>query len=175
MKFILPFCLIAGSAVAAAVTYTYDDGGRLIKVAYGNGSAISYAYDSSDANAVGIGLEKYHTTVTGPGSGSNQRKSEIYANFAGQTLRDVEQRIQRMAQVQVWHHIGLGQEGLVMQKAQCLRLHRAPQVERFGLERFWDFRHQRIANFVRRGAIQDQTEGPFLIVLADKDDGAMEK
>ena len=29
------------------VTYTYDDAGRLIKAAYGDGTTISYAYDAA--------------------------------------------------------------------------------------------------------------------------------
>ena len=41
--------LLAGALLAAAVTYMYDDAGRLVLVDYGNGSTIAYTYDKAPA------------------------------------------------------------------------------------------------------------------------------
>ncbi len=46
--FVLMF-LMAGMSLAsaAAISYTYDDAGRLVKADYGEGLAISYSYDAN--------------------------------------------------------------------------------------------------------------------------------
>jgi YD repeat-containing protein len=44
---VLPGFLLAAAALAGTVNYTYDDAGRLAKVDYGDGRAISYTYDNS--------------------------------------------------------------------------------------------------------------------------------
>lgn len=38
--------LCAGSAAAGSVSYTYDSLGRLTRVAYSNGTVITYVYDA---------------------------------------------------------------------------------------------------------------------------------
>ncbi len=44
----IPSLLLALTlAASAAVTYTYDSAGRLIKVDYGNGSVLTYTYDNA--------------------------------------------------------------------------------------------------------------------------------
>jgi hypothetical protein len=39
--------VVASTAAAGNVTYTYDSGGHLSKVDYGNGSVVAYAYDNA--------------------------------------------------------------------------------------------------------------------------------
>src|SRR5712692_1362771 len=80
-----------------------------------------------------------------------------------------------MAKIEVGHNVGLGQINVVVQKAQRLRLDRAAQIEGFLLEGLRQFGDQGVADFVGRGAVQDEAERAFLVVLADEDHGAMEE
>ena len=63
----------------------------------------------------------------------------------------------------------------MMQEAQGLGLDRPAQKEVFRLERIGQFGDQRVAHFVLRAAIDDQSEGPVGIMLADQNDGAMKE
>ena len=45
-RFVL-ILLVVTSLAHAAVTYAYDDAGRLLTVDYGNGAAITYSYDKA--------------------------------------------------------------------------------------------------------------------------------
>jgi YD repeat-containing protein len=38
---------VSGALFADAVTYTYDDAGRLVSASYPNGAAIAYTYDAA--------------------------------------------------------------------------------------------------------------------------------
>lgn len=53
---------------AGTISYTYDDAGRLIKAAYGNGKAIEYHYDNA-----GNLLSKKVTQTGGSGGGDGGR------------------------------------------------------------------------------------------------------
>ena len=62
-----------------------------------------------------------------------------------------------------------------MQKAQAARLHRAADEQRLLLDRVGQVCHQRLADLVLAGTVQDQAEGAFFIVLANQDDGSVEE
>jgi uncharacterized protein (TIGR03437 family) len=62
MKSLLRFLAITGLCSAAAINYTYDSAGRLIKVDYGNGSVITYVYD----NAGNLTSRSVTTSNAGP-------------------------------------------------------------------------------------------------------------
>ena len=47
MKTFVVSLLLAAALGAAAVSYTYDDAGRLVKADYGNGQVITYTYDNA--------------------------------------------------------------------------------------------------------------------------------
>jgi YD repeat-containing protein len=47
MRRVCCLALLAATALAGTVSYSYDDGGRLVKVDYGDGRSIAYTYDNS--------------------------------------------------------------------------------------------------------------------------------
>ena len=47
MKYAALFLLVAGTALAGAVNYTYAAAGRLVKVDYGSGGTLVYTYDNA--------------------------------------------------------------------------------------------------------------------------------
>src|SRR5437764_716232 len=70
--------LISGAAFADAVTYTYDDAGRLTSAAYPNGTVIAYTYDAAG--------NLTSRNVTG-GAGSSTQKPQPGGKAASKTKR----------------------------------------------------------------------------------------
>src|SRR5713226_5260873 len=68
MKLFLYAALLAISAFADTVNYTYDDAGRLTMVTYGSGTTIVYSYDKA-----GNLLSR---TVTSPNSSGDAAKGQ---------------------------------------------------------------------------------------------------
>lgn len=64
----LMFLFALNVLLADTITYKYDDAGRLVSVAYPNGSTIAYVYDNN-----GNLLSK---TVTAPSQSSAQKTSK---------------------------------------------------------------------------------------------------
>src|SRR5687767_10485922 len=62
-----------------------------------------------------------------------------------------------------------------MQIAECLRLHWTAKVKWLLFDAGGQIGHEGVPDFVGSGAIEDQTEGAFGIVLANEDNGAMEE
>ena len=72
--FHLVVLLLASALLAAAVTYTYDDAGRLVLVDYGNGSTIAYTYDKA-----GNLLSRTVTSSSGSGTAKVTSKDKAPA------------------------------------------------------------------------------------------------
>lgn len=85
-----------------------------------------------------------------------------------------QQRIERVAEAEIGHHVGVGQEGVGVQVAQGLGLDGAAEEERLLLEDGGEVDHECVADLVFRGAVEDEAEGAFRVVLADEQDGAVE-
>ena len=80
-----------------------------------------------------------------------------------------------MAQVQVRHDAGLGQEIIRMQIAQRGELHRAAQVKRLLLKLVRNIRDNHFAQIISAGTIQDEAKRSLGIMLAYENDGALKK
>ncbi|MBI5416990.1 choice-of-anchor D domain-containing protein [Candidatus Poribacteria bacterium] len=81
MLFPLLIILIAGTAFAANITFTYDSAGRLTLADYGNGKKIAYTYDNN-GNLLQEKVGKGSTIITNSDISIN--KSEI--DFSNRTI-----------------------------------------------------------------------------------------
>jgi hypothetical protein len=80
-----------------------------------------------------------------------------------------------MAQAQVRHHVGVGKEGIGVEKTQRCRLHGSTQVKRTFLERGGQVGNDHFPDFTAGGAVEDEAEGALGVVLADEDDRPLKK
>src|SRR5882724_12275499 len=80
-----------------------------------------------------------------------------------------------MAEGKVRNHVRIRNETVGMQEAQGAGLHRAADVEGKFLERLGQVSHDHLANLAAGTPVEHEAESAFGIVLADEDDGALEK
>jgi hypothetical protein len=73
-----------------------------------------------------------------------------------------------MTQTQIGQDVGVGDEGVGMQKAQRRGLHRPAQVERTAFELLRQVSHNHLAGVAARGPVQHQSERPFGVMLANQ-------
>ena len=88
---------------------------------------------------------------------------------------EFQQAVERVAEAEIGHHVGVRQEGVGVQIAQGLRLDGAAEKKRLLLEHGGQVGHERFADLVFRGAVEHQAKGAFGIVLADEQDGAVKE
>ena len=80
-----------------------------------------------------------------------------------------------MAQARIGHDIGAGQKGVAVEKTQAFWLDGTADENRLLFESFGQIGHQRFANFILRGPVEDEPESPFGVMLANQNHGSMEK
>ena len=110
-------------------------------------------------------------------AGTPASVADEHFHFAcrGKRFADVGQFIERMAEVEIGHHVGVGDEIVSVQKTQASGLNRAAEIERRFLENIRQIGHDHLVDFLFAGTIEDQTECAFVIVLADQDDCVLEE
>src|ERR1019366_339477 len=80
-----------------------------------------------------------------------------------------------MFEVQVRHHVRVGNEIIRVQKTQRGGLHRPAEIQRRFLECVGQIGDDHFADGLAERTVEDETERAFGIVLADEDDGALEE
>jgi hypothetical protein len=71
--------------------------------------------------------------------------------------------------------LGCGTKNVGVKETQAARLHRAAHKKLMGFDRVRQIRNQGLANFAFARAVQDQAKRALFIMLANQDDGSMEK
>lgn len=80
-----------------------------------------------------------------------------------------------MAQAKIGQHIGIWDETVSLKEAQRRRLHGTAEVQGATFNRVWKIRNNHFADVAAGGAIQDQAECTFRVVLANEDNSTLEK
>jgi len=99
------------------------------------------------------------------------------ADFFGgrKGFAEVNEGIQGMAEFEVGHDAGLGQEIIGVQKTEGGELDRATEKKGLVAQLLGKIRDDHVAQFVAARAVKDEAESAFAIVLADKNDGALKE
>lgn len=90
-------------------------------------------------------------------------------------LADFDECVQRMPDVQVWHHIRVCQERVGMEITQRRGLDRTTEEQRLFAQSFRKIRDHHLADLILRGAVQHEAKRALGIVLAKKNYRAMKE
>jgi hypothetical protein len=111
--------------------------------------------------------------LAGAPAGVSGEEAELLSG--GERLAEVNEFFEGMAEVEVGHDVGVGKEIVGVKVAEGAGLNGAPEVEVKIFDGVREISDQDFANFILAGLIEDEAKGALGVMLANENDGAIEK